>query len=41
MADYTSGDIVASSTESLAVMSQGIPTRVRETELKIRHPGGF
>jgi len=25
----------------LAVMSHGIPTRVRETTLKIRHPGGF
>ena len=22
-------------------MSHGIPTRVRETTLKIRHPGGF
>jgi len=27
--------------EVLTVMSHGIPTRVRETELKIRHPGGF
>ena len=25
----------------LAVTSHGIPTRIRETELKIRHPGGF
>ena len=27
------------SATSLTVMSHGIPTRVRETELKIRHPG--